>query len=152
MDGYRVDDSLGFLTNRLATAMRYAFEKRLEEFGLTAPQYGFLARLFEGDGQSLSSIGKSLYCDKPTMTGIANRLEKKGFIRKVRDEEDRRVIKAVLTENGRRLRDVLHNMAKDLNAEALNEFSEKEIKLFKSMLKMSLDNVLKMVEGGVINV
>lgn len=152
MDGYRVDDSLGFLTNRLATAMRYAFEKRLEEFGLTAPQYGFLARLFEEDCQSLSIIGKSLYCDKPTMTGIANRLEKKGFIRKVRDEEDRRVIKAVLTENGRRLRDVLRNIAKELNAEALNDFSEKEIKLFKSMLKMSLDNVLKMVEGGVINV
>jgi|SRR3989304_523589 len=152
MDSYKVDESLGFLTNRLATAMRRAFEKRLEEFGLTAPQYGFLARLYEEDCQSLSSIGKSLYCDKPTMTGIANRLGKKGFIRKVRDEKDRRIMKAVLTEKGRRLKDVLHKMSKDLNAEALNEFSEKDIKLFKSMLKMSLDNVLKMVEGGVINV
>lgn len=152
MDGYRLDESLGFLVNRLATAMRWAFEKRLEEYGLTAQQYGFLARLFEEDGQPLSTIGKSMYCDKPTITGIANRLEKKGLIRKLRDEKDRRVVKAVLTEKGRGLKGALRNIALDLNAEALNGFDEGEVKMLKGMLRKSLDNALKMIEGGVINV
>lgn len=152
MDNYKIDESFGFLVNRLATAMRRAFEKRLEEYGLTAPQYGFLLRLFEEDGQPLSRIGKGLYCDKPTITGIANRLEKKGFIRKVKDEKDRRVVKAVLTEKGKGLKDPLRKTAMDLNEATTKGFTANEVKLLKSRLKSSLDNVLGQIEGGVINV
>lgn len=152
MDGYRVDDRLGFLVNRLAAAMRKAFEKRLEEHGLTAPQYAFLAMLFEEDGQPLSNIGRRSCCDKPTVTGIANRLEKKGFIKKVRDGNDRRIIKAVLTEKGKGLEDALVSKAVNVNADATEGFGEEEIILLKAQLRKLLDNVLKMIEGGVINV
>lgn len=152
MDSYKVDESLGFLINRLATAMKWAFEQRLEEYGLTAPQYGFLLRLFEEDGQPLGNIGRSLYCDKPTITGIADRLEKKGLIQKIRDEKDRRIVKAVLTEKGGNLKDVLRKTAMDVNAEATKGFSEDEARELKIKLKKSLDNVLGKIEGGVINV
>ena len=152
MDNYKIDDSFGFFVNRLATAMRRAFEKRLEEYGLTAPQYGFLLRLFEEDGQSLSNIGNSLYCDKPTITGIASRLEKKGFIRKAKDKNDRRIVKALLTEKGTGLKEALRKTAMDLNAAATKGFTTNEVKLLKTNLRRSLGNVLGQIQGGVINV
>ena len=152
VENERMDESLGFIVNRLATAMKHAFEKRLEQYGLTAPQYGFLLRLFEEDGQPLGNIGRSVYCDKPTITGIADRLEKKGFIRKVRDENDRRIVKAMLTEKGEHLKDVLRKTALEVNAEATRGFSEDEVRELKMKLKRSLDNVLGKIEGGIINV
>lgn len=152
MDNYRIEDSLGFLANRLATAMRRSLEEKLKGYGLTAPQFGFMAILFEEDGQSLSNIGRCVYCDKPTITGIANRLEKKGLIKKIRDDKDRRVIKAILTKKGKGLKDVLYKMVREVNAGAVKGFTEDEIKLLKAQLKRSLDNVLGTIEGGVINV
>lgn len=149
---YVIDESFGFLVNRLATAMRRAFEMKLQKFDLTAPQFVFLARLFEEDGQPLVNICRGLYCDKPTITGIANRLEAKGLISKVRDEKDRRIIKAVLTEKGRELRDPLHKMALEVNGVAATGLSVEELAMLKGRLRHALDNVLEIIEGGVINV
>lgn len=152
MEDYRIEESLGFLANRLATAMRRSLEDKLKGHDLTAPQFGFLAILFEEDGQPLSNIGKCVYCDKPTITGIANRLEKKGLIKKIRDNKDRRIVKAVLTKNGKGLKDALYKMVLEVNTEAAKGFADEEVKLLKAQLKMALDNVLGTIEGGVINV
>lgn len=149
---YRANDSIGFLANRLSTAMRRSLEGRLKEYDLTACQFGVLIKLFEEDGQPLSSIGKSVYCDKPTITGIVDRLGKKGLLKKVRDENDRRVIKAVLTEKGRGLRSSLYEVGVTLNSQVLSGFSEDEIEALKIQLKKALDRVLSMMEGGYINV
>lgn len=152
MEDYRIEESLGFLANRLATAMRRSLEEKLKEYGLTAPQFGFLAILFEEDGQPLSNIGRCIYCDKPTITGIANRLEKKGLIKKVSDIKDRRVVKAVLTTRGKGLKNVLYKMVMEVNTGAAKGFTAEEAKLLKAQLRRSLDNVLGTIEGGVINV
>lgn len=152
MNSYVMDESFGFLVNRLATAMRRAFELKLQEYDLTAPQFAFLARLFEEDGQPLTNICRSVYCDKPTITGIANRLEQKGFIMKVKDDKDRRVIKAVLTEKGRGLQGVLHKMAFSVNQVATREFTDEELTIIKGQLRHALGNILGIIEGGVINV
>lgn len=152
MEEYRVEESLGFLANRLATAMRRSLEEKLKEYDLTAPQFGFMAILFEEDGQPLSNIGRCVYCDKPTITGIANRLEKKGLINKIRDDKDRRVVKAVLTKKGKGLQDVLYKMVMEVNTGAAKGFTAEEVKLLKAQLRRSLDNVLGTIEGGVINV
>lgn len=141
METYKIEESFGFLVNRLATCIRWAFEKKLEKYDLTAQQYGFLARLFEEDSQPLSSIGKNMCCDKPTITGIANRLEKKGFIKKSRDDKDRRIVKAVLTEKGWGLKDLLHKEAMKMNAEATKGMTLEQVNLLKRCLRTSLDNV-----------
>lgn len=147
-----INESLGFLINRLATAMRRSFEERLTEFDITAPQFGFLASLYEEDGQPLSNIGKCVYCDKPTITGIANRLEKKGLIKKIKDEKDRRIIKAVLTEKGKKLRDPLFKTALTLNADVVEGFNDDETATLKALVRSGLDNLLRNIEGGIINV
>lgn len=152
MEEYRVEESLGFLANRLATAMRRSLEEKLKGHDLTAPQFGFLAILFEEDGQPLSNIGRCVYCDKPTITGIANRLEKKGLIKKISDIKDRRVVKAVLTKKGKGLKGVLYKMVMEVNSEAAKGFDAKEVESLKAQLRRSLDNILGMIEGGVINV
>lgn len=137
---FRLDESLGFLINRAAIAMRWALEERLAQYGLTAPQWAILARLWEEDGQSASAVGKSLHFDKPTATGIIDRLEQKGMVKKTRDPEDRRVIRVYLTGKGRKLQRHLPQLAREVNQTALKGMKDRDIRLLKSYLRKIWDN------------
>ncbi len=131
---FKLDDSLGYLLNAAAVSMRWALEARLAPHGVTAPQWAVLARLWEEDGLPQSRIGERLSFDKPTVSGVVDRLEDKGLVRRVRDEQDRRVTRVFLTEAGRGLRDTLVPLAEEVNGLAAWEFSPEELAALKSAL------------------
>lgn len=138
---FNLDESLGFLLNRAAIAMRWAIEERLARFDLTAPQWAVLARLWGEDGQSPSIIGKSLHFDKTTATGIVDRLEQKGLVRKVRDLEDRRLIRVYLTDKGNKLKKELPQFAREVNELATKGFDKNDIERLKGYLRMIWNNM-----------
>lgn len=132
---FKLDDSLGFLVNRAALAMRWALEARLAKHDLTAPQWAILARLWEDDGQPLSVVGQAMNFDKPTTTGIVDRLEKKKLVQRVRDSADRRVIRVCLTPAGKRLRSKLPPLAQEVNGLATKGMSKRELEALKDSLR-----------------
>ncbi|MBL0337615.1 MAG: MarR family transcriptional regulator [Rhodospirillaceae bacterium] len=69
----KLDDSIGFLINRAAFTMKRALDHKLAAYDLTAPQWAILTQLWEKNGQPLIAIGKNLYFDKATMSGIIDR-------------------------------------------------------------------------------
>lgn len=137
----RLDESLGFLLNRAAIAMRWAIEERLAAFDLTAPQWAVLARLWEEDGQSPSVIGKSLHFDKPTASGIVDRLEQKGLVRKNRDLKDRRLIRVYLTNKGKKLQKKLPQMAIEVNRLASKGLDKNDMERLKGYMRMIWNNL-----------
>ncbi len=52
----------------------------------------------------MSEVAATLACDSSNLTGITDRLEERGLVRRSADEKDRRVKLLVLTEKGRRVR------------------------------------------------
>jgi DNA-binding MarR family transcriptional regulator len=52
----------------------------------------------------MSEVAATLACDSSNLTGITDRLEERGLVRRTADESDRRVKLLVLTEEGRRVR------------------------------------------------
>lgn len=140
MTMFRLDDSLGFLLNCAAFAMRRGLEQRLAKHGLTAPQWAVLARLWEENVQSPSVIGRNLHFDRPTITGIVDRLEKKGLVRKTREAEDRRVVRIHLTARGREMERQLPPYAREVNRVAAQGMSEAEVERLKGSLRRIWDN------------
>lgn len=77
--------------------------------------------------QTVSQVAQKLHVSPGTMTATADRLVKKGYVERYRDEEDRRVIRLGLTHKGRvlfRAHRAFHNMMvkgflKDMNDEEL---------------------------------
>lgn len=77
--------------------------------------------------QTVSQVAQKLHVSPGTMTATADRLVKKGYVERYRDEEDRRVIRIGLTHKGRvlfRAHRAFHNMMvkgflKDMNDEEL---------------------------------
>ncbi|WP_225834550.1 MarR family winged helix-turn-helix transcriptional regulator [Streptomyces sp. NK08204] len=73
---------------------------------LTASQGKTLSVLRRGPA-SMSALATTLTCDASNMTGIVDRLEKRGLVQREPSPSDRRVKNVVLTSEGKRVIDVI---------------------------------------------
>ena len=65
----------------------------LGSMGLTAPQAMVIGLLTEQGQMKISDISGQLKLSGSTVSGIVDRLEKQGFVERIRSETDRRVVK-----------------------------------------------------------
>jgi DNA-binding MarR family transcriptional regulator len=72
--------------------------------GITAAQYNVLSALAEEwEGMSQRELGDLLVVDRSNVTGLVDRMEKAGWVRRADDPADRRVYRVKLTSAGRAL-------------------------------------------------
>jgi MarR family transcriptional regulator, organic hydroperoxide resistance regulator len=120
------DTSLTSWIGRIRKALRREFEARAAGLDITAPQLQVLRRLWEGDGILTSTLTRDVASDGGTITGVLDRLESKGLIRRQRSLEDRRAVHVSLTPAGRELEAPLNGMIGALNGQALEGFTPEE--------------------------
>ena len=137
---FDLTESVGYLINHAAWAARMAFETELANFDITAPQWSVLVRLWEEDNQAPSEICRRLFFDRPTMTGIIDRMESRGLVHRKRDESDRRVIRIQLTKKGKDLQKKLPSVAMGVDAHTLEGLAPDEIEVFLRCLKKVVTN------------
>lgn len=68
--------------------------------GLTLPQYRMLARLSAG-GERSARLAEALTVRRPTITAVADGLVAAGLAARESDAGDRRVVRLILTDDGR---------------------------------------------------
>ncbi|MEU8621571.1 MarR family transcriptional regulator [Streptomyces sp. NPDC048623] len=73
---------------------------------LTASQGKALTVLRRGPA-AMRALAETLTCDASNMTGIIDRLEKRGLVRREADASDRRVKNVILTAEGERVADAI---------------------------------------------
>jgi len=91
---------------------------------LTASQGKTLNVLRRGPA-SMSTLATTLTCDASNMTGIVDRLEKRGLVRREPSPSDRRVKNVLLTEEGEQVIDVIRGKMNKTLA-GLSRLSEQE--------------------------
>ena len=72
-----------------------------QSIDITQTQIFTIMTLFEQSPVRLSQLSKKLQISAPTVTGIVDRLEKSGFVKRIPDSKDRRAINVDLTAQGR---------------------------------------------------
>lgn len=73
------------------------------EVGLTGPQLTVIKLLESLGDLSLSSLSERIRAQNSTVTGIIDRMEREGLVRRERSTADRRVVYIRLSEKGARL-------------------------------------------------
>jgi DNA-binding MarR family transcriptional regulator len=109
---------LGYQLKLVSQLTYREFQARLEPFGITPFHYLVLCCLWQEDGLATSGIAEKLQQLGATLTGVLDRMEERGMVRRERDPQDRRIWRVWLTEEGKSLREVLPPIA----AEALEKF------------------------------
>lgn len=74
------------------------------EFELSAAQCHVLHRMEPGEPIAMGKLAEALACDASNVTGLVDRLESRGLVRRHVDASDRRVKVLELTPAGTRLR------------------------------------------------
>ena len=72
-------------------------------FGITGPQLWALKTIYQNGSLSLGELSRRMFINPSTITGVVDRLEKKKYVLRVRNEKDRRIVKVQLTPQGNRL-------------------------------------------------
>lgn len=85
---------------RCYTTYAKAVALKIQEYGLTAPQFGILEALYHLGPLSLGALADKLLVTGGNITYVMDRLEDQGMVYRQRSPEDRRIIQAKLTEKG----------------------------------------------------
>ncbi len=91
---------------RLLAECYQAFEQisaiQIRSFGLTPSQFDIIATLGNTEGMTLGELGEKTLITKGTLTGVIDRLQDKGLVKRRCCEEDRRSTIVQLTARGER--------------------------------------------------
>jgi DNA-binding MarR family transcriptional regulator len=78
-------------------------ERKLKQLNMTYPQLGALMALMRKDDITQRELAELLETDTTTAMVLCDSLEKRGWLIRTRDRNDRRVNRLILTEDGRRI-------------------------------------------------
>ena len=112
------------------------FGRLFREHGLTSSQYNVL-RILRGEGKPMPclDIAERMVQVVPAMTGLIDRLEKQGLVRRDRCTEDRRVIFIELTDKGAALLQQLDEPVMELHRSLVGHLSHVELKELSRLLE-----------------
>ena len=111
----------------------------LKPAGVTPEQYHVLRILQDAgpDGAPLSVVAERSPVGDPDVTGLLDRLERRGLARRTREAPDRRVVTARITDEGRLLLEQLAAPVQALHARQLGPLGERGLKQLRTLLQQA---------------
>jgi len=125
-----------YLISRSVNRLKYYSINKFTEGGVfvTPSQMGILFLLRNGSILPMSDLSNALSLDNSTLTRHADKLIKREFVERVKDESDRRVSKLRITKLGLFESEKALKIAKQINSDVISGFSEDEIRIFIKVL------------------
>jgi len=134
------------LMRRINIGIKHGVERRLEPTGLTLPQMATLGFILEDATvpPTLGRISHHLALAASTVSGIVNRLEREGLVRRRPDPEDGRAIRVEPTARSRELQARIRHTYRAYLSEVLRSFSSGQV----AELRRLLERLAGAVERG----
>ena len=117
--------------------------KMSKQFGLTGPQSLVLRLLIKEGALSSADLSRQMYVTPSNITGIIDRLKKKGFVERIRKPGDRRVALITLTESGRKLGKTLPD---PIEKKFINQLSDLEPEHLQ-ILAVAMNQILNLIDA-----
>lgn len=109
--------SLSFLLSQTGAHAARLFAERLAAIGVTPRAYGVLSSIAAGGGQTQQQLADALGMHRNNMVGLIDDLEGRGWVRRVRSDEDRRAFTIELTPPGQAVLDHAASRLPQLDAD-----------------------------------
>ena len=127
---------------RLVRAVYLDTSKMSKQFGLTGAQSAILRTLVKSGPISSAELSRMLYVTPANITGIIDRLEKKGLVERTRKDGDRRIALITLTESGTNLSKTLPDPIESKLISGLADLEHGHVQ----MLELALKQILNLID------
>jgi DNA-binding MarR family transcriptional regulator len=130
-------DMAGHLIRRLHQQSTQVFVQRTQAagFDLTPVQFAALEAIHAHPATDQARVAEMIAYDRATIGGVIERLEQKGWIRRVVSERDRRARELSLTAKGRRVRSALLPIVQELQHEILQPLTDADRACFLDLVR-----------------
>lgn len=112
---------------------------------ITAPQLVCLRAVVENGPMTSTAISREIHVSPSTVVGILDRLEDKGWVRRERGREDRRIVFVSATDAGIKLAQDTPSPLQQKLADSLNDLPELE----QATITMALERIVDLMESNV---
>lgn len=121
-------DMAGHLIRRLQQQANQIFVQRTQAagFDLTPIQFAALDAVHANPATDQARVAEMIAYDRATIGGVIDRLEQKGWIRRVVSERDRRARELSLTAEGERIRSAVLPVVQELQQDILHPLNAEE--------------------------
>lgn len=150
-DGVQVREDITEIMQGLRRIFRaiHEYSRDVEaSYGITGPQLWALRALRASGRLSLGDLAARMYLHPSTVSGVVDRLERKGLVSRVRSEADRRVLQLSVTSNGERLLGRAPEAAQGQLLHGLARMSPAEVR----NIRAAIDHLVRIMEVGDLNV
>jgi DNA-binding MarR family transcriptional regulator len=138
---FRPQDGVGWLIGLVRKAIIEKTEARLAPLDISAAQWIVILIMAERASVTPAELCRLLHYDPGAMTRLVDRLEVKGFVHRVRLEDDRRSVGLELTPDGRALYPPIIDALVNVYNSLLRGFSRSELQELEGFLRRILANV-----------
>lgn len=131
-----LQDCINFL---LTIAQHNVFQylsQKLAPYDITPSQYGVLNCLWGRDYNTPKQIADTLCLETSTISGVLDRMQKKGLIDRIVNVEDRREVQVIATEKGNLLEEPVLKIIEEVNIEALKNLNSEQQEQLKTYLRI----------------
>lgn len=107
----------------------------LDKLNLTYTQYIVMMYFWENKKSNVKELGKTLLLDSSTLTPLLKKLEKKGYLNRVRSSIDERNLEVTITEKGEKIKEKALNIPQEIK-KCVNLTDEEGKTLYKILNKV----------------
>lgn len=135
----------GFLITQIKQVQGRIFDALLQKSGIeefNGAQGRILYVLWQEDGLPIIEVAKRTGLAKTTLTSMLERMDEKGFLERVPDSKDRRILRIFLTAKAQRLSDQYNKVSDEMSQIFYKGFSDEEIVAFENTLEKILGNLV----------
>ncbi|WP_419958681.1 MarR family winged helix-turn-helix transcriptional regulator [Psychrobacillus psychrotolerans] len=99
----------------------------LSTYTITPPQFVALQWLLELGDMTIGDLSNKMYLAFSTTTDLIDRMEKSELVKRIRDEQDRRVVRIHLLEEGARIIEEVIDKRQQYLEDVLQQFDQAEV-------------------------
>ena len=135
-------DNISKLTAAIHRNLQITLNNKLKDYSIGSGQHDFFYVISLHEGITQKELSEWLYIGKSTTAKAVKNLMAHGYIRKEKDEQDKRYDRLYLTDKGRQISARIHETFKGIVEITTKHLSQSEIDQTIDILKTILNNVL----------
>ncbi|MEW5420301.1 MarR family winged helix-turn-helix transcriptional regulator [Amorphus sp. 3PC139-8] len=143
-----LETSIGYQIRTTHRLFQRYLQVKIEPYGVSLGMWYFLRVLWDEDGLTQRELSQRVGTMEPTTLTAIRAMERSGFIRRERQERDRRKINVYLTPKGRSMRTELLPLAREVVDDAACTMDETERDELLRLLGLIQTNLVQRLNIG----
>lgn len=108
MNSISNNEKLMIVLSKMYRTFDEKMSKNIKDLGLHPTEFAILGDLTQKGPKPLQQLGKVGFITSGTITYVVDKLEEMGYLKREKCDKDRRIIYAIITEEGKKVWDKAH--------------------------------------------